>query len=701
MSQCSTRIVAFLGSVIIFFGTPFTALSQNKQNLGFESGNFNGWVGYTWRESLEVTSVNSSPTLVSLPTSRRHVIISNQSAYDSNTGNALKMIPDGYTYSARLGCEITSSDTNPRCWEQSLRYTMTVDSTNAFLLLKFACVLQYASDHTALQEPRFKLTLYDSNDDEIPDCSNYDVYSSASIDGFQSYTPSGSSDPVMWRDWTTVGADLTKYIGQEIAVEFMSADCKGRYHYGYAYFVADCLPLYITVDYCTNDNVAILEGPEGFETYQWLDTDSSTVIGNEQDLLLDDPQEGAKYFCVMKSETGCQITLSSVVAKYEPNADFDWEMKDCTTNEVAFTSTSTTNTGSLSYLWDLGEGNTSTEKSFTHQFETSGLHDVQLIIYNPPSGCSDTISQTVESFSPPLVGFTGDTTYCPGETTTLQAYGAYRYEWSTGSTAESIQLGDPGGTYWMLGYSSEGCVSDTIKFTASADATWTLKLSGDSLFCAGTSSTLVANAASSYLWNTGETTSSIQTQSGGTYTVTGYSDFGCKQELSITISRVPNPDLDFSLSTNSIDVRHNTVDCNAVSSDAISFEWDMGDGNLVDQASHTYTYSIPNELTTFDVTITVENDYGCTTVGSSSVAVTPFIPNVFTPNNDGINDSFMPGFEQEIFDRHGLVLYSGDVGWDGYYKGKLVDPDTYFYVVRYTDTNEEEHVKKGFITLVK
>lgn len=694
--------INLLPCLLIFFLTKsLIAVSQSTENLGFETGTFSGWTGYTWRESLEVTSINSSPVLVSLPSSRRHVIISDKTAYDANTGNKLKMIPDGYTYSARMGCEIVSSDSKPRCWEQSLRYTMTVDSTNAFVLLKFACVLEYASDHSAEQEPRFKLTLYDSKDKEIPDCSNYDVFSSASIDGFQKYTPSGSSDPVMWRDWTTVGADLTAYIGQEITIEFMSADCKGQYHYGYAYFVADAMPLYITVDYCTNDDVAVLEGPDGFETYQWLDTDSATVISNEQDLPLEDPQEGAKYFCVMTSETGCQITLSSVVAKYEPQAAFDWKMKDCETNEVAFTNKSSSDKGTINYLWDFDEGSTSTETNPVHQFTTSGLHTVKLTVYNPPSGCTDTLTQTVESFSPPLVGFTGDTIYCPDTTTTLSGYGAYRYEWSTGSTADAITLGAPGGTYWMLGYSSEGCVSDTIWFTISEDEAWTLGLSGEDLFCSGSSTTLTASGAASYLWSTGETGSSIEVDSGGTYQVTGYSEFGCSQQRSMTVTEESNPDLNFTLSTYSVDVRHNTVDCSAESSAAISFLWDMGDGNTVSQANHTYSYTIPDALTSFNLSITATNSYSCSTTKSAVIAITPFIPNVFTPNNDGVNDRFMAGFEQEIFDRHGIAIYSGDAGWDGYYKGKAADPDTYFYVVKYSDAYEVSCVRKGFITLVK
>lgn len=701
MNCYPTPPIVRLFSLIFIVVIAQQAHGQSKTNLGFERGTFSGWSGYTWTESLDVTSITTSPVPATLPTSRRQVIISDQSAYDANTGNALKMIPEGFNYSARLGCPIVSSDANPRCWEQSLRYTMTVDSTNAFLLMSFACVLQYASDHTTLLEPRFRLTLYDSNDQKIPDCANYDVYSSGSIEGFQSYTPAGSKDPVMWRDWTTVGADLSKYIGQKITLEFMTADCKGKYHYGYAYFVAECLPLYITVDYCTNDEVAVLEAPDGFQTYQWLDTDSATIISTQKNLELSSPKQGAKYFCTMKSETGCQITLASVVARYEPKADFTWNMQDCATNQVAFTNTSSTNAGSLNCFWDLGEGQTSTQESFVHRFTTSGMHEVSLIVYNPPSGCTDTLATTVESFSPPLVGFTGDTVCCPGSSTTLKAYGAHHYRWSTGSTADSIRVAAPGGTYWMLGYSSEGCVSDTIAIRVSQDPVWTLTITGDSTFCAGRSATLLASGAESYLWSTGDTIPSIQIDSGGRYTVTGYSAFGCPVVRTITATRISNPELHFAVSPNTVNIRQNTVDCTSVSADAVSFEWNMGDGNLVGLANHTYTYVVPNLLTKFDVSITVTNSFGCTTSDSIAVSVTPFVPNVFTPNNDGINDLFMAGFEQQIFDRHGLILYAGNVGWDGRYRGHLADPDTYYYIVRYVNADNESCEKRGFITLAK
>lgn len=695
--------ILFLLPFLFFTVCNIQAQPVGTKNLGFENGNFNGWKGYAWRESDSSPKINSSPGLVSIPTSRRHVIISDQSAYDPNTNNALKMIPEGYTFSARLGDEMNSSDSKPRCWVQTLQYTMTVDSSNVFLLMKFACVLQFDGDHRADQEPRFRLTLYDQHKDKIPDCANYDVYSSASIDGFQSYTPPGAKDPVKWRDWTTVGADLTKYMGQEITIEFMAADCRGRSHFGYTYFVVDCMPLYITVDYCTGDSRAILEAPIGFKNYKWLDTDSTTVIGTEQDLILSNPQEGMKYYIIMESETGCEVILSAKVEKYEPHADFSWRMVDCFSNEVEFTNNSTTNKGDLSYLWLLEDDTTVSEKSFTHKFNTSGLHEVGLIIYNPPSGCTDTIFKTIESFSPPLVGFQGDTTYCPDMEAELIAYGAFSYEWSTGDTTEIISLGAPGGNYWFLGYSTpeEGCVSDTLHFVISEEPDWPFSLLGDVVLCEGDTNTITALGAFSYQWNTGDSSDSIVISEGGTYRVTGANKRGCIKELELDVQKVQNPVFDFSLSPNTVNRRHNRVSCSAQSVDDLGYEWEMGDGLKRSSPEFDYNYSVGSDLISYPIVITATNQSGCFTTKFATVLVEPFVPNVFTPNSDGVNDVFMAGYKLKIFDRHGIVMFSGNDGWDGYYKGKQVDPDTYFYQFKYTDAKDQEQLKKGFITVVR
>jgi gliding motility-associated-like protein len=685
--------------ILIFSGNALFSDEPYCKNLGFEMGNFTNWTGYTWLYSTDVTTINTSPTEGII--NRRQTIMSDTMAYDDNTGDQLKIIPSGYRYVARLGDVIETGDDNPRCWEQSLRYTLTVDSSNSLLILKFACVLQYASDHTALMEPRFRLTIFDEKEDTIPDCANYDVYSSnKTVKGFNSYTPAGSYDPVQWRDWTTVGANLLPYMGKKITIEFMSADCTGRYHYGYAYFVAQCRPMSIAVKYCAGDTSAVLTAPEGFETYSWKDT-SDVQIDTARVLKLQNPAEGSVYSCTMTSATGCTVTLSAVIVRYEITADFSSYMLDCASNEVQFLNSSKTTHGYLTYLWNFEDSITMTNKNPQYKFATSGMHTVQLYLTNPPSECTKTLSKEVESFSPPLVGISGYSTYCPDQTVTLTAYGAYQYTWSNGSTADSIVVGAPGGAFWMLGHSSTGCVSDTAYKTISEEPDWLFTLNGTTDICEKDTALLTAAGADSYIWNTGDSTDILAVTKTGSYLVTGANARGCKKELVANVTVHPLPGVGFSLSSPTIDVRHNQLSCSITSETGTHYNWDMGDGLTETGSDITHLYSLQDNALDYTITLSATSSYGCVDSSSQTIDVIPFIPNIFSPNGDGINDLFMQGMEAMVFDRNGLILFSGTEGWNGIYNGMPLSPDTYFFLVSYTDKNGLLKKVKGYITLTR
>ena len=87
--------------------------------------------------------------------------------------------------------------------------------------------------------------------------------------------------------------------------------------------------------------------------------------------------------------------------------------------------------------------------------------------------------------------------------------------------------------------------------------------------------------------------------------------------------------------------------------------------------------------------------------------VTLKLPNVFTPNNDGINDFFIPveliginDFEITIYNRWGNLVYESvnKLYWDGKYKGKDCSEGVYFWVIR---TNEEVKIKKGSVSIFR
>ena len=75
----------------------------------------------------------------------------------------------------------------------------------------------------------------------------------------------------------------------------------------------------------------------------------------------------------------------------------------------------------------------------------------------------------------------------------------------------------------------------------------------------------------------------------------------------------------------------------------------------------------------------------------------PYIPDAFTPySRNGKNDIFMKGYEVYIYNRYGSLLCHSTKGWDGYYKGKLVEPGVYIYVV-----NTNAGSWKGTVEVIK
>ena len=89
-----------------------------------------------------------------------------------------------------------------------------------------------------------------------------------------------------------------------------------------------------------------------------------------------------------------------------------------------------------------------------------------------------------------------------------------------------------------------------------------------------------------------------------------------------------------------------------------------------------------------------------------------YVPNSFSPNQDGLNEVFKPSivfgsanqYELFIYDRWGKNLFYSnniDEGWDGTYEGKLVEQDTYVYFFKFIDLNGEEQEYRGTLSLFR
>jgi gliding motility-associated-like protein len=87
-----------------------------------------------------------------------------------------------------------------------------------------------------------------------------------------------------------------------------------------------------------------------------------------------------------------------------------------------------------------------------------------------------------------------------------------------------------------------------------------------------------------------------------------------------------------------------------------------------------------------------------------------YVPNAFTPNGDGKNDvikvysQIATEITFRIFNRWGEMVFETkdiNVGWDGKFRGKLLDPDTYDYYLEATCIGGDQEIIKGNITLIR
>ena len=143
------------------------------------------------------------------------------------------------------------------------------------------------------------------------------------------------------------------------------------------------------------------------------------------------------------------------------------------------------------------------------------------------------------------------------------------------------------------------------------------------------------------------------------------------------------------------------------------YQWSPPEGLSSANISNPRAYYPDTGLFTYFVH--VESEFGCTGDDTIKVLVVNqasfFVPNAFTPNNDGLNDIFRPfavGYQSlkyfKVFNRWGEQVYFGqslEEGWDGTYNHKQADIGTYFWQISFVDRFGKEGTLKGDVTLIR
>ncbi|MEQ8928121.1 MAG: PKD domain-containing protein [Fulvivirga sp.] len=368
---------------------------------------------------------------------------------------------------------------------------------------------------------------------------------------------------------------------------------------------------------------------------------------------------------------GCSSTITAqlITTEEEQNIAVGFEVTPLvqTLPDATIFLTNTTNAGPWQYLWDFGDGTTSTDPSLTeYTYTQGGTYTVSLTASFGECTVREVKSITINPI-PPIVNFDYDPAFgCAPLTVTFTNLSQFAlndsYEWDFGDGSTSNAI-NPTHTYFEPGLYS-------VSLTAS-------------------------NAFNQ-----------LSTEA--------------KQQI---IEVFETPIALFSARPTIVFVPDNPVYTNNQSFGADSFFWDFGDGATSNEAEPIHYYK---EEGTYDITLIASNSLGCadtlTQVGiiEGQMNGRLLVPNAFSPNlngpnggdtgTSGVNDVFLPitrgvaEFEMLVFNRWGELLFKTvdkTIGWDGYYNGKLCPQDVYVYKLNLVFENGQKSTRTGDINLIR
>jgi gliding motility-associated-like protein len=369
--------------------------------------------------------------------------------------------------------------------------------------------------------------------------------------------------------------------------------------------------------------------------------------------------------------------------------------------------------GGSSYLWSTA----STQGNIIVKPITTTTYSVTA----SSAGCDGTSDILITVNPLPTVSLSNDT-ICNGDNANLLASGASAYIWNTGSTTNPLNVTPTLTTsYSVTGTDVNGCV-DTASAEVMVVDIPSLNISGTDAHCnqSDGSATVIVTGGSgvyTYAWNTTNTNSQLNNIPSGTYTVT-VSDNGCDATASINIANLSGPQAVFTVNTDEAEINE-LIQFTDASMGATTWNWDFGDGQGASGLDPTHSYSFPGLYTSC---LVVEDGFGCEDSTCKKILIrrlfTFYIPNSFSPDENNINDIFIPtgvGIDEDryimqVYDRWGKLVFETEdlyTGWNGTINGTSISDDEimgavflYYFKVfeEYTDI---DHEYRGVITLIK
>lgn len=344
----------------------------------------------------------------------------------------------------------------------------------------------------------------------------------------------------------------------------------------------------------------------------------------------------------------------------------------------------------FSYLWSNGE----TTQTIVVSPSQTTVYYLQL-----DGGAIPICDSLIVEVHEPMEATLNDTLICETESVILNiGSGFTNILWSTNETNESIQVNQPG-TFTVQAIDIYGCdFTDTVIITTQAVPDWDLL--GEHFVCEGDSNLFEGPGLNnaSYYWNTGETTQNIYVSETGVYQLI-VNDGVCNSTNFLELEVIPSM-ANYVLTDTVICADNFTLQLPYLPGTDIS--WSTGDvlNMTTVYESGLYFVTIGNQCELWSDSTQVTFD--C----SSDL----YVPNAFTPDDDGLNDIFYAEgfgileFEMMIFDRWGeLIFTSNDLsyGWNGMYRGEKSQIGVYTYKIVITTYLEKRKQFIGHVSLVR
>ena len=285
----------------------------------------------------------------------------------------------------------------------------------------------------------------------------------------------------------------------------------------------------------------------------------------------------------------------------------------CEGDNVVFNGSGTGGTPGYAYLWNFGDGNTSSQATPTHTYGATGTYSATFTVTDA-HGCNSSDIALITVYALPVVNVDATVNAscfgnCDGG---ISVSGGVVYQWDGGAGTNATASGLCAGTYTVTATDANGC-SATASATVAEPTALTVVATGTNAscngVCDGTTSSVAAGGTApyTYVWDGGAGTNA--TASGlcaGTYTITVIDTEGCAGTYSYTVTEP------IAL-TGSITAQTNVL-CNGDANGSVTVAGADGapgylyslDGGATTQASGTF-----NGLTVGSYAVTVVDANGC------------------------------------------------------------------------------------------